>query len=76
MSNQNRLAPRSEKGLLTPDNCVVALIDLQALWGLRGVGVLRQHERITIGDQDVETQAHRYHVGPDAPLVSHRIAIP
>lgn len=29
MSKQNRLAPRSEKGLLTPDNCVVALIDLQ-----------------------------------------------
>lgn len=29
MSKQIRLAPRSEKGLLTPDNCVVALIDLQ-----------------------------------------------
>ena len=29
MSRTNRLAPRSEKGLLTPDNCVVALIDLQ-----------------------------------------------
>ena len=25
----SRLAPRSEKGLLTPDNCVVTLIDLQ-----------------------------------------------
>jgi nicotinamidase-related amidase len=29
MSHTTRLAPRSEKGLLTPDNCVVALIDLQ-----------------------------------------------
>ena len=29
MSRMNVLAPRSEKGLLTPDNCVVALIDLQ-----------------------------------------------
>ena len=29
MSRTSALAPRSEKGLLTPDNCVVALIDLQ-----------------------------------------------
>lgn len=29
MSSTNRLAPRSEKGLLTPDNSVVTLIDLQ-----------------------------------------------
>jgi nicotinamidase-related amidase len=29
MAQQTRLAKRSEKGLLTPDNCVVALIDLQ-----------------------------------------------
>ena len=29
MSRSTALAPRSEKGLLTPDNCVVALIDLQ-----------------------------------------------
>src|SRR6201981_2451182 len=27
MSLSNRLAARSEKGLLTPDNCVVAFID-------------------------------------------------
>lgn len=27
--SRTRLAPRSEKGLLTPENCVVALIDLQ-----------------------------------------------
>ena len=29
MSKGNSLAKRSEKGLLTPDNCVVAMIDLQ-----------------------------------------------
>src|SRR5207237_10521981 len=29
MSQQPRGAKRSEKGLLTPDNCVVTLIDLQ-----------------------------------------------
>ena len=29
MPRTTRLGPRSEKGLLTPDNCVVALIDLQ-----------------------------------------------
>src|SRR5262245_34523058 len=29
MSSQVKLAKRSEKGLLTPDNCVVAFIDLQ-----------------------------------------------
>src|SRR5258705_2195711 len=29
MSRTTARAPRSEKGLLTPDNCVVALVDLQ-----------------------------------------------
>jgi hypothetical protein len=29
MAQQTGLAKRSEKGLLTPDNCVVAMIDLQ-----------------------------------------------
>ena len=29
MSNGERRKKRSEKGLLTPDNCVVAIIDLQ-----------------------------------------------
>ena len=29
MPRNNGLAKRSEKGLLTPDNCVVTLIDLQ-----------------------------------------------
>lgn len=38
MRDAKRLAPRSEKGLLTPDNCVVALIDLQPqmLFGVSG----------------------------------------
>lgn len=38
MSDTRRLAPRSEKGLLTPDNCVVTLIDLQPqmLFGVSG----------------------------------------
>ena len=29
MSTPRKLAKRSEKGLLTPDNCMVAMIDLQ-----------------------------------------------
>ena len=29
MAQNNARAKRSEKGLLTPDNCVVAIIDLQ-----------------------------------------------
>jgi nicotinamidase-related amidase len=29
MAQNNNRAQRSEKGLLTPDNCVVAIIDLQ-----------------------------------------------
>ena len=29
MPNKIKLAKRSEKGLLTPDNCVVTIIDLQ-----------------------------------------------
>jgi nicotinamidase-related amidase len=29
MAQSNTRAKRSEKGLLTPDNCVVAIIDLQ-----------------------------------------------
>ena len=37
MSNPGKLSNRSEKGLLTPDNCVVAMIDLQAQM-LFGVG--------------------------------------
>ena len=37
MPNKTRLAKRSEKGLLTPDNCVVTIIDLQPQM-LFGVG--------------------------------------
>ncbi len=32
MGQNNGRAKRSEKGLLTPDNCVVAIIDLQPQW--------------------------------------------
>lgn len=44
MVQQATLAKRSEKGLLTPDNCVVTLIDLQPQM-LFGVG---SHDRQTI----------------------------
>ena len=44
MAQQAKLAKRSEKGLLTPDNCVVTLIDLQPQM-LFGVG---SHDRQTI----------------------------
>jgi len=37
MSKPPKLAKRSEKGLLTPDNCMVAMIDLQGQM-LFGVG--------------------------------------
>jgi hypothetical protein len=37
MANTTRGAQRSEKGLLTPDNCVVTIIDLQPQM-LFGVG--------------------------------------
>src|ERR1700739_765201 len=44
MSKKPSLAKRSEKGLLTPDNCVVAFIDLQPQM-LFGVA---RHDRQTI----------------------------
>jgi hypothetical protein len=37
---------------------------------------LRQHERVTISDRDIETAARAFHVGPDRPSVSHLIAEP
>jgi len=37
---------------------------------------LRQHERVTISDRDIETAARAFHVGPDRPAVSHLIAEP
>ena len=35
---------------------------------------LRQHERVTVSDRDVEVQALSFHVGPDRPVVEHLIA--
>ncbi len=44
MSSSNIRTKRSEKGLLTPDNCVVALIDFQPqmlFWGFQILTVRR-----------------------------------
>jgi MFS family permease len=35
---------------------------------------LRQHERVTMSDREVEERARRYHKGPGPPSVSHFIA--
>jgi MFS family permease len=35
---------------------------------------LRQHERVTISDREIEERARRYHRGPGPPSVSHFIA--
>jgi len=35
---------------------------------------LRQHERVTVSDREVEERARRYHKGPGPPSVSHFIA--
>jgi len=35
---------------------------------------LRQHERITVADREVEERARRYHLGPGPPAVCHFIA--
>ncbi len=37
---------------------------------------LRQHERVTVADRDVEEQARAFHLGPDRPVVRHLIAEP
>jgi MFS family permease len=37
---------------------------------------LRQHERVTVADRDIEQQALAFHRGPERPLVSHLIAGP
>jgi hypothetical protein len=34
---------------------------------------LRQHERTTMADLEIETRARSFHVGPDAPRISHLI---
>jgi len=35
---------------------------------------LRQHERMTVADREIEAQAHTFHVGAEAPKVTHWIA--
>jgi MFS family permease len=37
---------------------------------------LRQHERVTHADKDVEERAQAFHIGPESPLVEHLIAAP
>ena len=35
---------------------------------------MRQHHRATAGDQDISERVRAYHIGPDAPQVSHLVA--
>jgi MFS family permease len=35
---------------------------------------LRQHERVTVSDQEMEAPAHAFHLGPEPPKVTHLIA--
>jgi hypothetical protein len=35
---------------------------------------MRQHERITLADREIEERARRHHKGPGPPVVSHFIA--
>jgi MFS family permease len=37
---------------------------------------LRQHERVTMADSDIEERARAFHLGPDRPVVHHLIAEP
>lgn len=37
---------------------------------------LRQHERVTVADRDIEERARAFHVGPERPVVQHLIAEP
>ena len=37
---------------------------------------LRQHERVTVADRDIEAEARAFHVGPDRPVVTHLIGEP
>lgn len=37
---------------------------------------LRQHERVTVADRDIEKEAQAFHLGPERPAVSHLIAEP
>lgn len=35
---------------------------------------LRQHERVTVSDRDLEARARAFHIGPERPVVRHLIA--
>ena len=35
---------------------------------------LRQHERVTVSDRDMEALAQAFHQGPEPPKVTHLIA--
>jgi MFS family permease len=37
---------------------------------------LRQHERVTVSDRDLEARARAFHAGPERPVVRHLIAEP
>lgn len=37
---------------------------------------LRQHERVTVSDRDLEARARAFHTGPERPVVRHLIAEP
>jgi MFS family permease len=37
---------------------------------------LRQHERVTHADKDVQERARAFHIGPEPPIVEHLIASP
>ncbi|HEV2854132.1 MAG TPA: MFS transporter [Thermoanaerobaculia bacterium] len=37
---------------------------------------LRQHERVTVADRDIEKEAQAFHLGPGRPVVNHLIAEP
>ena len=34
---------------------------------------LRQHERVTVSDRDIEQEARAFHLGPEPPEVCHLI---
>ena len=37
---------------------------------------LRQHERVTLADREIEDRVKRYHRGPEPPRVNHFLAAP
>ncbi|PZW48269.1 putative MFS family arabinose efflux permease [Humitalea rosea] len=37
---------------------------------------LRQHHRVSAADADVQAEARRFHIGPEAPVVRHLLALP